>query len=106
MLVDVGPDPRAVDRCLRRLDVPTLVVHGMRDPLISPSGGMATARAVPGARLLLFPDMGHDLPVPRRTEIAGRIVAASRDDPRYVVRSEKSGKETIRRAEALRPADG
>jgi hypothetical protein len=42
----------------------------------------------------------------RRAEIAGRVVAASRDDPRYVVRSEKSGKETIRRAEALRPADG
>ena len=42
----------------------------------------------------------------RRTEIAGRVVAASRDDPRYVVRSEKSGKETIRRAEALRRADG
>jgi len=42
----------------------------------------------------------------RRTEIAGRVVAASRDDPRYVVRSEKSGKEAIRRAEALRPANG
>jgi len=42
----------------------------------------------------------------RRTEIASRVVAASRDDPRYVVRSEKSGKETIRRAEALRPANG
>ncbi|MGH2987024.1 MAG: DUF2945 domain-containing protein [Solirubrobacterales bacterium] len=42
----------------------------------------------------------------RRTEIAGRVVAASRDDPRYVVRSEKSGKETTRRPEALRPADG
>ena len=71
---------------LRRLDVPTLVVHGMRDPLISPSGGMATARAVPGARLLLFPDMGHDLPVPRRTEIADAIAqnaarAAARPAP-------------------------
>ena len=41
----------------------------------------------------------------RRTEIAGRVVAASTDDPRYVVRSEKSGKETTRRPEALRPAD-
>lgn len=41
----------------------------------------------------------------RRTEIAGQVVAASRDDPRYVVRSEKSGKETTRRPEALRPAD-
>jgi hypothetical protein len=40
----------------------------------------------------------------RRTEIAGQVVAASKDDPRYVVRSEKSGKETTRRPAALRPA--
>lgn len=38
----------------------------------------------------------------KRVEIAGRIVAASPKDPRYVVRSEKSGKETVRRAAALR----
>ena len=37
-----------------------------------------------------------------RTEIGGQIVAASRDDPRYVVRSDKSGKETTRRPGALR----
>ena len=37
-----------------------------------------------------------------RTEIAGRPVAASKEDPRYVVRSEKSGKETTRRPGALR----
>lgn len=37
-----------------------------------------------------------------RTEVGGRIVAASPDDPRFVVRSEKSGKETARRPRALR----
>ena len=37
-----------------------------------------------------------------RTVINGRAVAASKDDPRYLVRSEKSGKETVRRAQALR----
>jgi hypothetical protein len=37
-----------------------------------------------------------------RTEIGGQVVAASKDDPRYVVRSEKSGKETTRRPAALR----
>jgi hypothetical protein len=36
------------------------------------------------------------------TEIGGRVVAGSRDDPRYLVRSDKSGKETVRRAAALR----
>ena len=37
-----------------------------------------------------------------RTEVNGQVVAASKDDPRYVVRSDKSGKETTRRPGALR----
>jgi pimeloyl-ACP methyl ester carboxylesterase len=41
---------------------PTLVVHGTADKLVPPSGGRATARAIPGARLLLIEGMGHDLP--------------------------------------------
>ena len=37
-----------------------------------------------------------------RTEVGGRPVAASKDDPRYVVRTDKTGTETTRRAGALR----
>lgn len=44
---------------LRRLDVPALVVHGTNDPLVQPSGGEATAAAIPGAELLLIEGMGH-----------------------------------------------
>lgn len=47
---------------LEQLDVPTLVVHGRQDPLIALSGGEATAKSVPGADLLVFGLMGHDLP--------------------------------------------
>jgi pimeloyl-ACP methyl ester carboxylesterase len=47
---------------LRRLDVPTVVIHGTDDPLIDVSGGEATAAAIPGARLELIRGMGHDLP--------------------------------------------
>jgi pimeloyl-ACP methyl ester carboxylesterase len=47
---------------LRTLDVPTLVVHGLDDTLIDPSGGRRTAELVPGSRLLLVEDMGHDRP--------------------------------------------
>ena len=36
-----------------------------------------------------------------RSEVAGQVVAASKDDPRYLVRSEKTGKETTRRPSAL-----
>jgi pimeloyl-ACP methyl ester carboxylesterase len=49
-------------RALRGIVAPTLVIHGERDPLITPSGGVATARAIPGARLQLVPSMGHGLP--------------------------------------------
>ncbi|MFD8685916.1 alpha/beta fold hydrolase [Streptomyces sp. NPDC059651] len=47
---------------LRELRVPTLVIHGLDDTLIDPSGGRRTAELVPGAELLLIPDMGHDRP--------------------------------------------
>lgn len=58
---------------LGRVNVPTLVIHGMVDPLIQPSGGVATAAAIHGSRLLMFDDMGHDLPAPRRQEIVDAI---------------------------------
>jgi pimeloyl-ACP methyl ester carboxylesterase len=47
---------------LKTLNVPTLVIHGLDDTLIDPSGGRRTAELVPGARLLLVEDMGHDRP--------------------------------------------
>jgi len=47
---------------LRKLDLPVTVIHGTRDTLIRPSGGRATAAAIPGARLHLIEGMGHDLP--------------------------------------------
>ena len=37
-----------------------------------------------------------------RTTVGGQVVAASKDDPRYLVRSERSGRETARRPAALR----
>jgi pimeloyl-ACP methyl ester carboxylesterase len=49
---------------LRALTVPTLVIHGLDDTLIAPDGGERTAELVPGARLLLVEDMGHDRPEP------------------------------------------
>ncbi len=60
---------------LRRLRVPALVVHGESDPLIDPSGGRATAAAVPGATLGTIPGMGHDLPVELTSELADRVAA-------------------------------
>ena len=47
---------------LRRIAAPTLVIHGSADRLVTLSGGRATARAIPGAELMIVRDMGHDLP--------------------------------------------
>lgn len=46
----------------RRIVAPTVVIHGRADKLMRPSGGRAVARSIRGARLLLFDEMGHDLP--------------------------------------------
>ena len=52
------PHPAAARRCA----IPALVVHGTADKMVHPSGGRATAAAIPGAELLLIDGMGHDLP--------------------------------------------
>ncbi|WP_432925257.1 alpha/beta fold hydrolase [Microbispora sp. CA-135349] len=58
---------------LRGLSVPALVIHGEDDPLVTLEGGIATADAIPGAKLLTFPGMGHDLPQPLWPVIAEAI---------------------------------
>ena len=47
---------------LAAITAPTLVIHGTVDRLVRPSGGRATARAIPGAKLMMVEGMGHDLP--------------------------------------------
>jgi len=58
----IGKDASRVE-ALRRVDVPTLVLHGSRDTLIDPSGGRHTAEVIPGARYVEIEGMGHDYPV-------------------------------------------
>jgi pimeloyl-ACP methyl ester carboxylesterase len=59
---------------LRQLQLPTLVIHGSDDTLISPSGGERTAELVPGAKYVLVRDMGHDRPTPLWPEICRPIL--------------------------------
>jgi pimeloyl-ACP methyl ester carboxylesterase len=49
-------------RELGRVTAPTLVIHGDRDLMVSPTGGASTAAAIDGARLETIRGMGHDLP--------------------------------------------
>jgi pimeloyl-ACP methyl ester carboxylesterase len=60
---------------LRRVIVPTVVIHGTDDPLVPFRGGVATARAIPNAQFLAIPGMGHDLPREVWPKIVDAVVA-------------------------------
>ncbi|MFX1255254.1 MAG: alpha/beta fold hydrolase [Promethearchaeota archaeon] len=57
---------------LKRVKVPTLVIHGNADPLVPVEGGIDTAEAIPGAELKIIEGMGHSIPV----EVAPQIIEA------------------------------
>jgi pimeloyl-ACP methyl ester carboxylesterase len=63
---------------LRSIAVPTLVIHGSDDRMINRSGGRATTRAIPGARLLTIEGMGHDLPEGAWSQLVDAIVGHAR----------------------------
>jgi pimeloyl-ACP methyl ester carboxylesterase len=65
-------------RKLRGVRAPTVVIHGDRDPLVRPAAGRSVAAAIPGARLVMVPGMGHDLPREVWPLISGEIVANAR----------------------------
>ncbi len=60
---------------LGNVRVPTLVIHGAEDPLVTLSGGEATAAAIPGATLVTVPGMGHSVPEGAWPVIVDAIVA-------------------------------
>jgi pimeloyl-ACP methyl ester carboxylesterase len=80
MAVLASPDRTAA---LGNLRIPTLVIHGEEDPLVRPSGGTATAEAVPGSTIMRIPGMGHDIP----QQIWRDVVTAIADNARAVTRT-------------------
>jgi pimeloyl-ACP methyl ester carboxylesterase len=60
---------------LQQVKVPTLVIHGRADTLVSLSGGERTAELIPGASLLVLNDMGHDLPEPLWPTVVDAIIS-------------------------------
>lgn len=69
----VGASPDRFEP-LRKLSVPTLVIHGSEDPILPLPHGRATAEAIPRAKLLVIEGMGHDLPEHARKQIARAIL--------------------------------
>lgn len=81
--VDSGPrDTKAQSRQvgapwhgpkLRELHKPVLVLHGDQDPILRVSAARATARAIDGARLVVLPGVGHDLPAALWPDLAREV---------------------------------
>jgi len=72
---------RASIHLYRRLDeitAPVLILHGADDPLARVSGARAMARRLPGARLEIYPAMGHEIPRHLWATIADAVAAQAR----------------------------
>ncbi len=57
----------------REIEAPTVVIHGKADKLMRPFGGRAVARAISGARLVMYDGMGHELPEELWDDIIGEL---------------------------------
>jgi pimeloyl-ACP methyl ester carboxylesterase len=66
---------------LRRLRMPALVIHGEDDPLVPVDNGRQTAAALPGARELIIPSMGHNLPERAWPDVLDALVEVTAKAP-------------------------
>ncbi len=91
----------SADRTARLGDLrlPAVVIHGTRDRLVNISGGRATARAIPGAKLVEIEGMGHDLPRgtwPQVVEAITEVAARARSMPSGAAAQRPPGRELLR----------
>jgi pimeloyl-ACP methyl ester carboxylesterase len=66
---------------LRELRLPAVVIHGADDPLVGVDGGAATAAAIPDARLVVIPGLGHELPVGVHATVVEEFATNARRRP-------------------------
>lgn len=77
-LAAIIADGSRVER-LKKIEAPTLVIHGKADPLVPVECGIDTAEHIPGAKLELIEGMGHDLPQALWDRMAGLIAEHARE---------------------------
>jgi pimeloyl-ACP methyl ester carboxylesterase len=63
---------------LAAVDVPTVVIHGTDDKLVPPANAEITAKAIPGAEIVLIDGMGHELPEGAWPDVAAAITENAR----------------------------
>ncbi len=94
MLAIVSDTDRAAH--LPRVSSPTLVLHGVDDPLVPHSHGEDTARRIPGACLVSVPGMGHDMPPEPVRQMLAALIPHLKAADKTVGKS--AGPATTRRA--------
>jgi 3-oxoadipate enol-lactonase len=60
---------------LATLRVPVLILQGLADQLTPPGGSVKMHRALPGSRLLMFPDTGHSLSIEQPERLSAAVLA-------------------------------
>lgn len=66
---------------LKNISVPTVVIHGEADPVVNVAAAREVAAAIPNAKLITIPGMGHDLPAPLIAKVADGILMAAKSKP-------------------------
>jgi pimeloyl-ACP methyl ester carboxylesterase len=94
---DIAVQPLMTPAQLHRIDCPTMVVCGDRDPFVPPEHAAALARQLPGGQLFVVPNCGHEVTARRpglfneavsgfyratETVAAARAAAATTEEPR------------------------
>ena len=63
------------ERQLQTIQVPTLVIHGSADPLVTPAAGRDVASHIPNSRFVLIEGMGHNIAPALTTQLADLILS-------------------------------
>jgi pimeloyl-ACP methyl ester carboxylesterase len=69
MSIDMGAPARPTAELVSTIKVPTLILWGENDPLIEPAAAKKFAAAIPGAKLITYPNTGHlpQIEIPQRS---------------------------------------
>ncbi len=65
---------------LRRVNCPTLVIHGDKDPFVKLRAGIASSKAIPNAELKVVNGMGHDLPLQLIPRLCDMVIYNTRKE--------------------------
>jgi pimeloyl-ACP methyl ester carboxylesterase len=69
MSINMGAPARPTAELVSTIKVPTLILWGESDPLIEPAAAKKFAAAIPGAKLITYPKVGHlpQIEIPQRS---------------------------------------